>query len=78
MNIQEGDQVLVNLAPFIGSRRRSKEAIPCRVIAIDGPHIEISTHDPYRELSLWVERTWIDVDVAREAPYGKRRAEPIT
>ena len=68
MNIQEGDQVLVNLAPFIGSRRRSKEAIPCRVIAIDGPHIEISTHDPYRELSLWVEKTWIDVGVAREAP----------
>ncbi len=64
MDIQEGDKILVNLAPFIGSRQRCKEAISCRVIAVDGPHIEISTHYPYRELSLWVQRTWIDRSIA--------------
>jgi hypothetical protein len=68
MDIQKGDQVLVNLAPFIGSVRRSKEAIPCRVVAVDGPHIEISTAYPYRELSLRVERTWIEVRAEKEAP----------
>ena len=60
MKVREGDQVLVNLAPFIGSMRRCAEAIPCRVVAIDGPHVEIRTSDPYRELSLWIDSTWID------------------
>jgi hypothetical protein len=60
MNIQEGDQVLVNLSPFIGSLRRNKEAIPCRVLAVDGPHVEIRTVSPYREFSLRVQRTWIE------------------
>jgi hypothetical protein len=60
MNIQEGDQVLVNLAPFIGLLRRSKKSIPCRVVAIDGPHIVIRVGPPYRELSLRVQRTWIE------------------
>ncbi len=67
MNIQEGDQVLVNLAPFIGSTRRSKEAIPCRVVAIDGPHVEVRTDHPYRELSLRVARSWIDAGLGRDA-----------
>lgn len=66
MDIHEGDQVLVNLAPFIGSPRHCKEAIPCKLAAIDGRHVEISTHFPYRELSLRVERTWIDAVLAKE------------
>ena len=60
MNIQEGDQVLVNLAPFIGLTRRSKKSIPCRVVVIDGPHIEIRVGPPYRELSLRVQKSWIE------------------
>jgi hypothetical protein len=67
MNIQKGDQILVNLAPFIGSLRRNKEAIPCRVVAVDGPHIEVSTDYPYRKLSLRVERTWLEVSEGEEA-----------
>ncbi len=60
MNVHEGDQVRVNLAPFIGSPRRNREAIPCRVVAVDGPHIEVRTAHPYREFELWVETAWID------------------
>ena len=68
MKFQEGDQVRVNLAPFIGSLRRNKEAIPCRVVAIDGPHIEVRTAHPYREFSLWVETAWIDSGEEEKSP----------
>ena len=67
MTIRKGDPILVNLAPFIGSVRRSGEAIPCRVLAVDGPYVEISTAYPYRELSLRIESTWIEADVEKEA-----------
>ncbi len=52
MNYQEGDQVLVNVAPFIGSVRRNKDSVPCRVIAVHGSHVEVRTEAPYREVSL--------------------------
>ena len=69
MKVQEGDQVQINLAPFIGSLQRNKEAIPCRVVAIDGPHIEVRTAHPFREFSLWVETTWIDSgEEGKESP----------
>ena len=67
MTIRKGDPILVNLAPFIGSVRRSREAIPCRVLAVDDPYVEVSTTYPYREFSLRVERTWIEADVNNEA-----------
>ena len=60
MRVQEGDQVRINVAPFIGSLRRNTESIPCRVLAIDGPHIEVRTAHPFREFSLWVETAWVD------------------
>lgn len=66
MQVQKGDRVRVNLAPFIGSVKRNKEAIPCLVVAIDGSHVEIRTGHPYRELLLWVETTWIDLDEKNE------------
>jgi hypothetical protein len=66
MEIRKGDCVLVNLAPFIGSARRNEEAVPCRVLAIDGPHVEVRPEPPYREFSLRVERTWIDGEAAKE------------
>ena len=60
MNLREGDWVFVNLAPFIGSCRRCQESIPCRVLAIDGTHVEIRTDYPLRVLSLAVLATWIE------------------
>jgi hypothetical protein len=55
-----GDQVLVNVAPFIGSLRRNKQSVACEVLAIHGDEVEIRTLAPYREVNLRVERYWID------------------
>ena len=60
MGIQQGEHVLVNLAPFIGLSRHCKESIPCDVLAIDGTSIEVMTKEPYRRVSLWVGAHWID------------------
>ena len=60
MDIHTGDQVLVNVAPFIGSLRRNKQSVACEVLAIQGDEVEIRTLAPYREVNLRVERFWID------------------
>jgi hypothetical protein len=60
MEIQKGDRVLVNVAPFIGSIMRSNESIPCRVIDVDGIQVHVRAEPPYREVSLWVLSSWID------------------
>jgi hypothetical protein len=60
MDIHTGDQVLVNVAPFIGSLRRNKQSVACEVLAIHGDEVEIRTLAPYREVNLRVERFWID------------------
>ncbi len=36
MDIQKGDHVLVNVAPFIGSLMRGSESIPCEVLDVNG------------------------------------------
>jgi hypothetical protein len=60
MEIQKGDRVLVNVAPFIGSIMRSNESIPCEVIDVDGIQVHVRAEPPYREVSLWVLSSWID------------------
>ena len=71
MEIREGDHVRVNLAPFIGSVMRSKQSVPCRVLSIDGIHVEVCTEYPCREVSLWVLASWIEeVVVSAAAPTG--------
>jgi hypothetical protein len=60
MDIYKGDRLLVNVAAFIGSMRRSEESIPCCVLAIQGDLVEVQTEAPYREFSLWVHARWID------------------
>ena len=60
MDIDKGDHVLVNVAPFIGSLRRNKQSVSCEVLAVDGDEVEIRTLPPCRELNLRVERYWID------------------
>jgi hypothetical protein len=67
MEIREGDHVRVNLAPFIGSVMSSKQSVPCRVLAIDGIHVEVCTEYPCREVSLWVLASWIEEVVASAA-----------
>lgn len=60
MDIQKGDHVLVNVAPFIGSVMRCDESIPCEVLAVEGIQVHVRAEPPYREVSLWVLSSWID------------------
>lgn len=60
MEFRAGDRVLVNLAPFIGSARRSSESIPCLVLDTDATHVVVRTNPPFRELSLRVLATWVE------------------
>ena len=72
MDMREGDHVWVNVAPFIGSARRNKESVPCRVLAIHESHVDVQTEAPYREVSLRVARRWVEgtVEEAVEAALG--------
>ena len=63
MDIHEGDQVLVNVAPLIGSVRRNKDSIPCRVLAVHEGDVEVRIEAPYAERSFRVHRTWIESHV---------------
>jgi hypothetical protein len=60
MEYRVGDHVRVNLAPFIGSVMRTKQSVPCRILAIDGIHAEVSSEYPCREVTLWVLTSWIE------------------
>jgi len=71
MDIQAGDCVLVNVAPFIGSARRSKDSVPCRVIEVDGTRIRVCTDLPYRTVDLWVQAAWVDEKVERAQLLGE-------
>jgi hypothetical protein len=67
MDIQPGDQVLVNLSPFIGSVMPSKESIPCVVLGSDGVQVQVRTEPPYREVTLWVLSTWVNGKAKQKA-----------
>jgi hypothetical protein len=60
MDIEKGDRVLVNVAPFIGSVMRSNESIPCEVLEVDGLQVHVRAEPPYRGVSLWILSSWID------------------
>ncbi len=60
MDIHRGDHVLVNVAPFIGSLRRTKQSVTCEILAVHRDEIEVRTLPPCRELTLRVGRFWID------------------
>ncbi len=60
MEIQKGDHVLVNVAPFIGLVMRGSESIPCEVLDVDGIQVHVRVEPPYRGVSLWVLSSWVD------------------
>jgi len=60
MDYCKGEQVLVNLAPFIGWTTRSDEQVTCDILAVEGDRVRIRTREPYRSVALWVERSWIE------------------
>ena len=64
MQLEKGDRILVNVAPFIASRRRHRDAVPCEVLEVRGDDFRVCTCPPYREIELWIDGRWID-DVLR-------------
>jgi hypothetical protein len=60
MDLQKGDRVLVNVAPFIGSALRGHESIPCEILDVDGLQAHVRVDPPYRGVSLWILSSWID------------------
>ena len=38
----------------------SRQSVPCRIISIDGIHVEVCTEFPCREVTLWVLASWIE------------------
>jgi hypothetical protein len=79
MGVQEGDRVLVNLAPFIGSSCRSKVQIPCQVLAADAGYVEVRTAYPFRELRLRVRSTWLEgkMETGGESARNPARSSPV-
>ena len=61
MHLKQGNRVLVNVAPFIGSAARHKESVPCEVLAVAGDQVQVRTESPYRSVTLWVASRWIEV-----------------
>ena len=74
MDLRVGDQVLVNVAPFIGSLRRNKQSVACEVLDVRGDEIEIRTLEPCREVSMTIERFWVD---RKLAPASNRPAREL-
>lgn len=77
MDIRSGDRVMVNLAPFIGSKVRSRQSVPCEVLAVREDALQIVTEYPCRRCELWVDLVWLDdvIDGA-ETPARKKRLVP--
>jgi hypothetical protein len=65
VKLHKGDRVLVNVAPFIASPRRHRDAVPCDVLEVDALRVHVATRAPYCRIDLWVEDRWID-DVLRQ------------
>ncbi|MCU0959436.1 MAG: hypothetical protein MUF48_04965 [Pirellulaceae bacterium] len=55
-----GDRILVNVAPFIGSPRRQRDAVSCRVLQVEGPWVRVCTECPCRDMDVWVSECWIE------------------
>lgn len=58
--VKQGDAILVNLAPFIGSAQRSSESVPCLVLSVEGSDVQVRTRSPFRDISLRVQSDWIE------------------
>ena len=46
MDVQVGDRVSVNLAPFIASVRRCMDSVPCKVVEVARTQVRIVTSAP--------------------------------
>ena len=60
MDVRIGDLASINVAAFTGSRLRSREAIPCEVMAVEEGRLQVKTRFPYRVFTMWVDSHWVE------------------
>jgi hypothetical protein len=68
VDLETGDRVHVNLAPFIGAAVRCRDSILCTVLAVDHQQVQVMTEPPYRELVMWVASSWIEDRAKKKRP----------
>lgn len=76
--VKQGDAIMVNLAPFIGSAQRSKESVPCLVVAVEGGDVQVRTRHPFRDISLRVQSDWIDAGLDHNVTEVERAGLAVT
>ena len=69
MELETGDRVQVNLAPFIGAAVRCRDAVLCTVLALDDEQVQVRIEPPYRELVMWVASSWVEGRARRVARF---------
>jgi hypothetical protein len=68
MDLEVGDRVQVNLAPFIGAASPCHESILCTVSAVHEGRVQVRTEPPYREVVLWVASSWVEGHARKKRP----------
>jgi hypothetical protein len=68
VELETGDRVQVNLAPFIGAAVRCRDTVLCTVLALDDEQVQVRTEPPYRELVMWVASSWVEGRAKRNRP----------
>ncbi|MFZ5833418.1 MAG: hypothetical protein ACOY3P_25300 [Planctomycetota bacterium] len=72
MSIEPGDQLRINLAPFIGSAVRSRTSIPCEVQQVTDSGLDVTPRPPYRQFVFSVGRRWVETASSRTRRGGTR------
>jgi hypothetical protein len=68
VDLETGDRVHVNLAPFIGAAVACHDTVLCTVLTLDDDRVQVRTEPPYRELVLWVASSWIEGRAKKKRP----------
>ncbi len=68
MDLEAGDRVQVNLAPFIGAAALCRDSILCTVLAVHQDEVQVRAEPPYREVVLWVASSWVEGRAKKKRP----------
>ena len=68
MDLETGDRVQVNLAPFIGAAALCRDSIVCTVLAVHDGQVQVRTEPPFREVVLWVASSWVESRAKKKRP----------
>ena len=68
MDLEAGDRVFVNLAPFIGAAAFCRDSVLCTVLTVHEDEVQVRTEPPYREVALWVATSWVEGRAKKKRP----------